>query len=676
MAWTKRLVAIWLVETIGLLFFAWVLPGVEVKDLEAAFVASALIGVLNAILYPLVITVFASIAAATFGLLTLVLNVAVVMLADAIEPGFNVTDFGEALLLVLGLALVNALLTGILSIDDEGSYYRGVILRQARRSRKRAGKAEHETTPGFLFLEIDGLSEEVLREALDAGGMPHLAEWVASGSHTITGWECDLSSQTSASQAGLLQGSNAGIPAFRWYDRELGRPLVSAKPADAAIIQARTSNGDGLLVDGGASRGNLVTGDAPYATLTISTLTGGFGDRPGRKEAWRAYLSNPYAVPRTLLMFAGDVLTEIREARRSKRADDGPRVHRGGKYPIIRAATTSFIPEATVSMLVGDIFRGVPSAYATFVSYDEIAHHSGVRAPDALAILERLDRAFSRIAEATKLAPRPYHVVVLSDHGQSAGATFLQRYGESFEDVVRRLSDATVRAYGGTDDEASHQLGVALGEVGESGIGPTRWLAGRLHRSAGAPAEEPDPDEGDTLVYGSGNLGLVYFSGLPTRQTLEEIVERHPNLVSGVAAHEGVAFVAGLSSRRGPLAIGPDGEHELESGRVIGTDPLTPFGPRTAQHLVRELSFASAPDLLAISRYDPETEEVAAFEELIGSHGGLGGPQSHPFLMHPTALAVGDGELVGAAAVHALMKTWLYEAAVAAPKRPAAPTSA
>ena len=671
-----RLVVIWLVETAGLVLFSWVLSGVEIKDLEAAFVASALIGVLNAILYPLVMMFAASIAAATFGLLSLVLNVGVVLLADAIEPGFNVTGFWQALLLVLGLTLVNAFFTGLLAIDDEGSFHRGVILRQARRSRKRAGKAARESTPGFLFLEIDGLSEEVLRAALEAGRMPNLASWVASGSHRIVGWECDLSSQTSASQAGLLQGTNVGIPAFRWYDRELGRPLVSAKPADAAIIQERMSIGDGLLIDEGASRGNLLTGDAPYVTLTISSFKHALGDRARRKEAWRAYLSNPYSVPRTLLLFVGDVLTELREARRQRRADAGPHVHRGGKYPLIRAATTSFIPEATTSMLVGDIFRGVPSAYATYVSYDEVAHHSGVRARDALAILERLDRAFERIRNATELAPRPYHVVVLSDHGQSHGATFLQRYGESFEDVVRRLSAGNVRAFGGTDAEASHQLDVALGEVVESGSGPTPWLAGRLRRSASLSAEEPEGSAGDTLVYGSGNLGLVYFSALPGRQTLEQISASHPQLISGLAKHDGVAFVAGVSSARGPVAIGADGEHELESGRVLGQDPLTPFGPRAAQHVRRELSFVNAPDLLAVSRYEPETGEVAAFEELVGSHGGLGGAQTRPFLLCPAQLPVGDAELVGAAAVHALMKSWLRDAATGAPRLPAAGASA
>ena len=674
-----RLLVIWLAETAGILFFAWLLAGVEVKDLEAALLASALIGVLNAVLYPLVMRFAASIAAATFGLLALGLNIVVVLIADAIDPGFNVTGFLPALVLVLGLVLVNAVATGLFAIDDEGSFYRGVILRQARRARRRAGKAEREETPGFIFLEIDGLSEELLREALDQGHMPNLKSWIDSGSHVLRGWECDLSSQTSASQAGLLQGSNVGIPAFRWYDRELGRPLVSSKPADVAVIEGRVSDGDGLLAVEGASRGNLLSGDAPYRTLTISSMHDIVADRKRRAEAWRAFLSNSYSIPRTLLLVFGDVITERREARKQVKADVQPRIDRGGHYPWIRAATTAFIPEATLSMVIGDVFRGAPSMYATFVSYDEIAHHSGIRAPDAYKILERLDRAFARVERATRLAPRPYELVVLSDHGQSQGATFLQRYGETLEDVVRKLANGTVTGSGSTDEEAEQHLDVALGEVAESGAKGTGGIARRLrrkHREATAEeAPEAEPD-GDVLVFASGNLGLVYFPGLAQRPTLEEIRALHPALIDGLASHDGVGFVAGTSSARGGVAIGADGEHELGSGRVTGEDPLARYGPRAAAHVRRELEFPNAPDLLVVSRYDPATEEVAAFEELVGSHGGLGGPQSQPFLLHPATLPVPDGELVGAAAVHAVMKAWVRDAASAADRSSAARATA
>ncbi len=86
---------------------------------------------------------------------------------------------------------------------------------------------------------------------------------------------------------------------------------------------------------------------------------------------------------------------------------------------------------------MADIVEGVSVSYATFVGYDEVAHHSGIREPDALAVLKRHDRQLARLERATAQAPRPYHLVVLSDHGQTQGAPFRQRYGETLEDVVR-----------------------------------------------------------------------------------------------------------------------------------------------------------------------------------------------------------------------------------------------
>jgi putative membrane protein len=59
------------------------------------------------------------------------------------------------------------------------------------------------------------------------------------------------------------------------------------------------------------------------------------------------------------------------------------------------------------------------------------------------------------------------------------------------------------------------------------------------------------------------------------------------------------------------------------------------------------------------SLYDPETGEVAAFEELVGSHGGLGGDQSSSFLMFPAAWEMESAPIVGACALHAQLKRWL-----------------
>ena len=58
------------------------------------------------------------------------------------------------------------------------------------------------------------------------------------------------------------------------------------------------------------------------------------------------------------------------------------------------------------------------------------------------------------------------------------------------------------------------------------------------------------------------------------------------------------------------------------------------------------------------SFYDPDLDEGCAFEELISFHGGLGGPQTRPFIMHPERLPVPDEPIVGAAAVHGVLVGW------------------
>src|SRR6478609_3726462 len=105
----------------------------------------------------------------------------------------------------------------------------------------------------------------------------------------------------------------------------------------------------------------------------------------------------------------------------------------------MRSYATVIQLDLQVAAVTADVLAGRPVVYTTFLAYDEVAHHSGVERPDTLAVLRRVDAAIERIAAAAAFAPRPYRLVVLSDHGQSQGATFLQRYGETLEDVVRRL---------------------------------------------------------------------------------------------------------------------------------------------------------------------------------------------------------------------------------------------
>jgi hypothetical protein len=169
----------------------------------------------------------------------------------------------------------------------------------------------------------------------------------------------------------------------------------------------------------------------------------------------------------------------------------------------------------------------------------------------------------------------------------------------------------------------------------------------------------PVADPSTIAVVGSGNLGLVWFTGHDHRLTAEELEELHPNLVATLAAHPGVGLLMVRTRDRGSVVIGPKGLRYLHQDRVEGEDPAALFGPHTVMSLKREDAMTHAPDLLLLSQYDPEMGEVAAFEELIGSHGGLGGPQTQPFILHPADWHLDEPVPLGAPAIYRNLRRWL-----------------
>jgi hypothetical protein len=337
------------------------------------------------------------------------------------------------------------------------------------------------------------------------------------------------------------------------------------------------------------------------------------------------------------------VILEWAAAIRSARRDVRPRGHRGGKYPFVRAATCVVVRDLIVYGVLSDMLKGRPAVYATFSSYDEVAHHSGLERADTLEALRKLDQQFGRIARARRYAPRPYELVVLSDHGQTQGATFRQRNGYGLTELISRSLSAGSAEALAAGDENEAMVGHAVKEATTGG-------------EPKGPAERAS--DVAVAVLASGNLGLVYLMEEPRRLTLEEIEERHPRLIPALRDHPHVGFVLVRSAAHGPVALGARGACYLADGVVDGEDPLAPFPANAARHLCRTDGFANAPDILVNSFYDAQLEEGCAFEELISFHGGLGGPQTRPFILHPAALPAPEEPIVGAVAVHELLNGW------------------
>jgi uncharacterized membrane protein YvlD (DUF360 family) len=627
----------WLVAAASVYVAAGIVGGVAIEKPGGAFLVAALIAVINAIVPPVIAAMRLPLTLVTGFFLVLFADAGALMLTDEVVPEvLTIGSFGDALLASLVMAAASIALTVLLGTNDDDIYN----LRVVRRIARRQGEVTRTDAPGIVFLEIDGLGLPILRRAMRDGSAPNMARWIAEDGYRLSEWETDLSSQTGASQAGILLGSNEDIPAFRWVEKETATMMTCSAPEDCAEIERRRSTGNGLLAGGGASRGNLLSGDAQETILTVSRMEAEKRANPG----YRAFLANGFNVTRTLALFFWEVVLEWTAAIRAIRRDVRPRGHRGGIYPFLRGAMCVFVRDLVVFGVLTDMMRGRPAVYATFASYDEVAHHSGLERADTMEALRKLDQQFGRIERARQYAPRPYEIVVLSDHGQTQGATFKQRNGYGLDDVVERsLEGGNVAEFAGGDEQTAmvgHAIGEATGRAGEKK--PKNDVSGR-----------------QVVVLGSGNLGLIYLMEERRRLTLEEIDERHPKLIPALRDHPHVGWLLVRSSEDGPLVLGGNGgERPLHGGRVKGEDPLSNFSPTASQHLLRSDSFEHVADIMVGSFYDPELDEGCAFEELISFHGGLGGPQTRPFILHPERLEAPDEPVIGAAAVHDLLLDW------------------
>ncbi|MEV6109843.1 phage holin family protein [Streptomyces sp. NPDC051940] len=656
-----RSIVVWAVATLTMLVLAGILPdfSLEAEDGDSATrlaitaaIGAGAFGVLSALVWPVIVRALLFLPAFVLGLLVFFLNGYLLWIAISLIPeerGY--TNPETAIVVAAVMSATSSATSTALAVRDDGAYRRRLARLADRRGAAECGP---DAAPGTVFIQLDGVGHDVLQEAIARKPplMETVAAWHRQGSHRLTPWRTDWSSQTGASQLGILHGTNHGVPAFRWYEKKTGQVMVCNRPASAAEIQRRAAEHTGhaglLAGEGGASRGNLFTGGAEQLALVLSVA--GVGGRHGlsrSRSGYFAYFADPANASRTFASFIAEVFRELGQSIASRVRRDSPRMGRGGLYPFLRAFATVVERDVVVAAVMGDMLAGRRVIYADLVAYDEVAHYAGPHHRDTHQVLRRLDRAVRMISKLVRYAPRDYRIVLLSDHGQSEGPSFAAAYGVTLQDLVRagcglpvsRRANRRLR-----DDEAMTALHAALKRTKET----------EAVVSAGP------------VVLGSGNLGLVSFPDVPERLSREEIDRRHPALLTTLAEHPGIGFLLVHSEEHGPVVLGAGGgEHRLRTGRVVGRDPLAAFGPGAARAVARTDTFPHVADIMVNSAYDEEHGRVHAFEDQIGSHGGLGGSQNRAFLLWPAELTPPvrpEEELVGAEHVHAVLRGWLDEA--------------
>ncbi len=637
----KRTLIVFIGNVLGVYLISFLGLGVKVSQFDDIIFLIIFISLINALLWPILTRIAMPFLVLTFGFGTLILNG---LLLQIFAPLFDIEITGAAIILApLFMAAVTTVLSALITIEDDSSYYRSV-LRDAEKKRK----TDIKDYPGVIIVEIDGLAYEVLCEAVERGDMPNIKEMIDSDDYNLRMWETDLSSQTGASQAGILHGNNEGIVAFRWIEKSNGNQMMQCSGiTKVPELEQRISDGNGLLVDNGASRSNLFSGDTDNVIFTFSKI---MNFKRLYNKAWYSVFSNPSNFARIVALFFADIIREIWSQIAHSIKNIRPRIKRGIVYIPTRAATNVFMREINTSTLIGDMMIGdIDVAYSTYLGYDEIAHHSGVRDDDAWFALREMDKQIKHLTDANKYCPRDYQFVIQSDHGQTNGATFTQRYGQTFEDFVKSLLPEDMTVFAKMTSNEDHFAGDYT---------PFSRKDKKIKKEK---EEEQELSDSEVIVLASGNLAMIYLTQWSQRLTYEELNNYFPELIPGIIKNEYVGFILVRSQEHGDMAIGRNGTYFLDSGEIEGENPLEGFGDHIVRHLKRTSSFEHTPDILVNSFYDEEADEVCAFEELVGSHGGAGGDQSKPFILYPSSWNVSDEEIIGAENIYKLLKENLAE---------------
>ena len=688
-----KLLAFLFLEVLIFFIITQKVGGINLPNFESALIVVTLLSIVNALLWPLISYISLRFIVFTLGFGTFLIDGLILYLISLFLPGVSIEGISLFSIPLL-LGLINSVISLIMDIDEDFMYYRYVLKRQIQ-------PPELIDKKGYVFLEIDGLAYDILIEALNSDKMPFLKKLLDDGSHKITKWYTDLSSQTSSSQAGILHGNNSNIVAFRWVEKENGNKIVSSNSlSDAVNIERTISDGNGLLSDKGASRSNLFSGDAEDYLLTYSKF---------RKlsdfytKTWYYLYSSPYVIARILVLFMADMLLELFSRIVHVVNDVQPRINRSLYYFVARSGANVVMREATTFTLIGDIYAGNYNAmYATYMGYDEIAHHSGIRDNDSFQALKQIDTQIKRIHAAINDSKRKYDIIVLSDHGQSGGPTFKQKYGLTLNDLVSKYLPENITIHSilySNEDHFGDNFSIKplakenkekIDEKIDNTRGKLKQYKGKalnqkyikeiMEKKEYLREKDPiierlqnlsdkydigitfDSDElvknetAQTIILASGNLGLIYFTDWSNRLTYEQIEDAFPGLLKGLSNHEGIGFIMVKSSILGTMVLSDDNVYYMDNDKYVGEEFLKKYGDNVINNLKRTDTFEHVPDILVNSIYNEEKDEVYAFEELIGSHGGVGGTQQEPFVLYPSDWELKE-ELVGSENVHKFFKS-------------------
>lgn len=660
-----RYLGVWIADAASIAITALLMPGIFfVRESPlwylTPFLVALIFGLLNALVRPVLILLLLPITFVTLGLATLLLNAALFYFTDVLVQSLIIESFGAAVVGVLVLTAVNTALGNLIRLGDDYSFYAALMNRvSVWTSPARAERDER----GLIILQIDGLSYQTLKEALRRGKMPFLNATIKRRRASIRRWFSGLPAQTSAVQAGMFYGDRFDIPGFRWYDKRAERLFTSSNSADMKSVDDRYAEVKNPLLKNGSCISSLLHGGASKKILTVSAMSErDLKQHRGSLEDFAIFSLHPYLYTRTIFLMVWDFIVDQAQTYLDLIQQKKPMVVRSIKFSLLRALGNAFFREAATYFVMEDIVRGIPVIYANYLGYDMVAHYGGPRSWDALSTLAGIDRQIKKISRMiTRKARKHYDLVVLSDHGQTGSVPFKTLFRKSLpaliEEVLKKRSiePTGTTAELGYFDTLLREVRMVEEAYGTRSIRSSRHALERLHKRI---REDYDPQEGDegAVVCANGNLAHVYLTESSDRVTTEQLLDKHPTLLEFLIAHEGIGFVVTTNDEGDHLMMAKDGMRKLRTGVVEGVDPILRYSDGTSSRviidaLIELCQFPNSGDIV-VNGATLDNGSVVSFEPQRGTHGGLGGEQTDPFIIFPRHFRDRKADIRGPVEMH------------------------
>lgn len=492
---------------------------------------------------------------------------------------------------------------------------------------------------GLILVQIDGISYPALLEAMGRHYTPNLRKLVQKKGYRLVPWYCPPPSNTPSVQAGIMYGTNEGIPGFRWFDKKKGQHVSFKNPEAAASVEEGLSKNHKGILSGGSSYLNLYTGGAKRSVFTLSTFASGNILRTKKLRQldifilFALYLTN---LIRTIAGLLTDASLEFAEwlycliFSKERRSE--------GIFPLIRLINNVIFREFETMGAVTDIVRGVPSVYLTYNGYDEMSHHRGPKFSGSFRTLRGIDRQLGKIARASRSSStREYDIFVFSDHGQTSSIPFLHLYGERLADLIQRATkeDLDITEFHSPEEVILHEgskyveeLGTLLLRLPILFVKLFDSIRRRLFmEEEGSLPFEWEAEKDQVVVSDSGPLSHVYFNFKTESIATDEIKTRYPALLPALTEHPGIGVIIGRD-KKGVAVILKWDENLAEGDKDL---------------LLKLAAEEKAGDIILQGSFNGR--RIINFEEQLSGHGGVGGNQNHPFFMTPPGSSL-DASLI------------------------------